>query len=208
MSRAYGRANATNGGEREANFAKEIVLATDLNPDWREAANYAISLAQDYQARLTLVHVATQSVEGLADMDLIATGRLEGLRALMPPDAELWCKPRVCSGVRRSSATDCRGSARKKGRICLYSASGQAFGLLGAATHVVSAAAHGVVSSARCPVLTYATRRAQTQREASGQQVRPEARLRLLARLATIFVRFGELGESREIYGIEGESRS
>ena len=129
------------------------MLATDLSPEWQGAANYAISLAQDYQARLTLVHAVTQSVEGLADMERITMARMQDLRALVPPDADLWCRPeyRVEFGDPAQRIIE---AARERKADLIVLGVRPAVGRLGAATHLGSATAHGVVSLAPCPVLS------------------------------------------------------
>jgi hypothetical protein len=58
------------------------------------AAPYAISLAQEYQAYLTLVHVVEEPKTGelVQPADLITSSeRL--LRDLVPEEAKLWCVP-------------------------------------------------------------------------------------------------------------------
>ena len=144
--------NVTSAAEPEANF-KEIVLATDFSPEWRAAAGYAISLAQDYQARLTLVHVVSQSVEGLADMERITIGRMEDLHALVPADAELWCRPEYVVEF-GDPAQRILDAARERKADLIVLGVRPATGHLGAATHVGAATAHTVVSLAPCPVLS------------------------------------------------------
>jgi len=132
----------------------DILYATDFSPESTAAATFAISLAQEYQARLTMVHV----IEDHKASELVAPTDLEAaserlLRNLIPAEAELWCEPK-CVVERGDSAEkilDVAGriradlivlGVRKPGRVA------------GAATHLPIATAHKVVSHAHCPVLT------------------------------------------------------
>ncbi len=56
------------GASHEAEF-KEIVFASGFNPE-SLAAPYALSLAQEFQARLTLVHVAPQVADAETDLGM------------------------------------------------------------------------------------------------------------------------------------------
>ncbi len=72
----------------------EILYATDFNPASAGAAAYAISLAQEFQAHLTLLHVIAEKKPG----DLVHATELTGsaerlLREFVPPEAEMWCEP-------------------------------------------------------------------------------------------------------------------
>ena len=70
-----------------------IVYATDFSPESLEGARYALSLAQEFQARLTLLHV----VEGfeptlLDERAQIAKPYKLWLGKLVPDEARLWCE--------------------------------------------------------------------------------------------------------------------
>lgn len=71
---------------------KSILYATDFSAESLEASRYALSLAQEFQARLTLLHV----IEGLEDPGLadekvrIAKPYQLWLSKLVPDEARLW----------------------------------------------------------------------------------------------------------------------
>jgi nucleotide-binding universal stress UspA family protein len=72
---------------------RNIVYATDFSPESLEGARYALSLAQEFQSRLTLLHV----VEGLEPTSLeeraqIAKPYKLWLCKLVPDEAGLWCE--------------------------------------------------------------------------------------------------------------------
>jgi nucleotide-binding universal stress UspA family protein len=136
---------------REAEF-KEIVFATDLNPD-SLAAPYALSLAQEFQARLTLVHVVPPQAGPRAYSEYSVEAWTNDLRGLVPADAELWCRPEcdVRFGVPADGILEV--AAERHADLIVLGAHSAA-GRVGAATHAVAATAHSVVSWATCPVLT------------------------------------------------------
>ena len=68
----------------------QILYATDFTPESMAAAPYAISLAQEYQAQLTLLHVLAEP----KGTDLVSSGQLAAaterrLRQIVPPESEL-----------------------------------------------------------------------------------------------------------------------
>jgi nucleotide-binding universal stress UspA family protein len=141
----------------EAEF-KEIIFATDLNPESRAVA-YALSLAQEFQARLTLVHVVPPHMEPGTYWKHIVEARTRALRGLVPADAELWCRPEytVKFGVPAAGILD---AAAEKHADLIVLGVRSASGHIGAATHAAAATAHSVVSCATCPVLTVRENRA------------------------------------------------
>ena len=142
-------ASRTPGGQ-----FREILYATDLSPESQGAAAYAVSLAQEFQSRLILLHVAPERKAGdLVSAADVMTSSKELLRKLVPPEAEAWCKPEYF--------VECGDPAKK----ILEFANGRETDLIvlgvrpekgvpGAATHLPIATAHRVVSHATCPVLT------------------------------------------------------
>ena len=82
---------------------RHIVFATDFGPESEHALPYALSLAEENHARLTMVHVSPQPGLVLPEMGpgaMVALERgdigtyAEGrLRALLPEDVQLWHEP-------------------------------------------------------------------------------------------------------------------
>jgi len=72
---------------------KSILYATDFSPDSLEASRYAVSLAQEFEARLTLLHVVEGLEPALADERArIAKLYQLWLGKLVPDEARLWCE--------------------------------------------------------------------------------------------------------------------
>jgi nucleotide-binding universal stress UspA family protein len=147
---------------------KEIVYATDFSPESAAGAAHAISLAQEFQAHLTLMHVIANEAPG----DLLLPGELvkateQHLRNLVPPEAELWCEPRFV--VEQGSPADkILQVAKDRDADLIVLGIHKPSGFPGAATHLPIATAHKIVSHAPCPVLTVRGQATQAQRNSAS----------------------------------------
>ena len=143
--------NATGGSTGQF---REILYATDFSSESLGAAAYAVSLAQEFQSRLVLLHVIPEQEAGdlVSAADLITSSH-KLLRKIVSPDAEAWCKPEyfVEQGDPAEKILDF-ATLREPDLIVLGVR--QEEGVPGAATHLPIATAHKIVSHATCPVLT------------------------------------------------------
>lgn len=133
---------------------KEILFATDFSPASAGAAAYAISLAQEFQARLTLLHVIAADKAG----DLVDAAELEGsagrlLRKSIPAEAELWCDPHFAVEHGPIAKKILEAAQQRKADLIVLGAR-RPSGFPGVATHLPMAIAHKVLTHAECPVLT------------------------------------------------------
>jgi nucleotide-binding universal stress UspA family protein len=133
---------------------REILYATDFSPESQGAAAYAVSLAQEFQSRLILLHVISEQRAGdLVSATDVSISSEKLLRKLVPPEVETWCKPEYL--VERGDPAEKIleiGKLRDADLIVLGVRPEE--GVPGAATHLAIATAHKVVSHASCPVLT------------------------------------------------------
>lgn len=129
----------------------QILYATDFTAQAETAAPYAISLAQEYQAGLTLLHVITSARTGdlVQPHELIASAQRR-LRELLPAESQLWCEPRFEVEQGPAAETILDIADLRKADLIVMGVRRSA----GAATHLPMATAHKVVSRANCPVLT------------------------------------------------------
>ncbi len=132
----------------------EILYATDFSPVSAGAAAQAISLAQEFQARLTLLHVIAEEKPG----DLVHAPELLGtarrlLRKLVPPEADMWCEPNFAV-ERGAVAEKILQVASERNADLIVLGVRRPSGFPGAATHLPMATAHKIVTHAACPVLT------------------------------------------------------
>jgi len=129
---------------------QSIVFATDFSLGSLRAAAFAVLLAHEYRAHLTLVHV----VEGvLRNEPHLATQLTETrLREMIPPDPELLYEPEVVAKI--GPVADCILGVANELLADLI-----VMGVRGAGTFAQTAShfgsiAHRVVSLSTCPVLT------------------------------------------------------
>jgi nucleotide-binding universal stress UspA family protein len=131
---------------------KEILYATDMTPVSEGAAKYAISLAQENQARLTILNVQPPAKPGeLIESEHYATATLRRLQGLVPAEAQLWCDPyfMVEQGDPAEKILDV--AARYRADLIVLGVRRHDVGM---ATRIVRPTAHRVVAGATCPVLT------------------------------------------------------
>lgn len=133
---------------------REILYATDFSPESLDAAGYAVSLAQEFQSRLVLLHVIQKQRAGdlVSIAELIASSQ-KLLRQVVPPEAEAWCKPEYYV-VEGDPADKILEFATLREPDLIVLGVRQEEGVPGAATHLPMATAHKIVSHATCPVLT------------------------------------------------------
>lgn len=133
---------------------REILYATDLSPESQGAAAYALSLAQEFQSRLVLVHVIPDPEAGelVTAADVMASSK-SLLRKLVPPEAEAWCRPEYFV-FRGNPAEKILDFVNLRDTELIVLGVRPETGVPGAATHLPISMAHKIVSHAACPVLT------------------------------------------------------
>jgi len=142
----------TSDAPREIDF-QHILYATDFGPESIAASAFALSLAQEFQAQLTFLNVVKLPLEPMESEQAIINDRERKLMALLPKDVDLWCKPRVMVMFGETGKIISNAAKEQHADLIVLGVRG-ASGSLGAATHIAHAAAHDVVSHAKCPVLT------------------------------------------------------
>jgi nucleotide-binding universal stress UspA family protein len=129
---------------------RTILLPTDLSPNSLHALPFALSLAEENQATLIVLHLtplvpytAKQAIEA----DLIAQ-----LRSLLPEDAEDWCRPEFMARFEFPGTGILQVAQEREVDLIVMSLRKSA--VLAAAGHSPWHTASEVVGSACCPVLT------------------------------------------------------
>jgi nucleotide-binding universal stress UspA family protein len=130
---------------------KHVVFATDFTTNSRTALPYALSLAQEHQASLTLLHVVENtedlSTETMTHLRQFFTERLSGM---LPPGSDLWCYPEfvVSFGPSVDRILETCQSVEADLLVLGIRGGGAAVG------HLPHANAYRIVCQAACPVLT------------------------------------------------------
>lgn len=144
-------------GASKANI-REILFATDFASNSQAAVAYALSLAQEFQARLTLLHVVPEPKPGeLVGWYDVQESSKKLLHNLVPEEAETWCKAE-CFVERGDPAERILNFANLTEVDLIVLGAQPESGVPGAATHLPIATAHKVVAHANCPVLTVRNR--------------------------------------------------
>jgi nucleotide-binding universal stress UspA family protein len=125
-----------------------ILCPVDFTAESLAAFPYAVSLAQENQARLYLMNVVPTPVLDFEEVSLMTR-----LKALVPPEANLWCEPKafVESGDAADRILD---QAEELAVDLIVLGIRPVSTLAGTRTHLGTATAYKVVSRAICPVLS------------------------------------------------------
>jgi nucleotide-binding universal stress UspA family protein len=125
-----------------------ILCPIDFTAESLAAFPYAVSLAQENQARLYLMNVVPTPVLDYEEVSLMAR-----LKALVPPEAKLWCEPKAF--VESGEAGDrILEQAEELGIDLIVLGIRPVSTLAGTRTHLGTATAYKVMSRAICPVLS------------------------------------------------------
>ena len=130
-----------------------VLFATDFNEVSTAAAPYAVSLAQENQSRLLLLHVLPNPKSGKPERELSIAEGLHRLQELVPAEAELWCRPEAVV-QHGDPAEQILAAANRCGANLIVLGVRGMDRWAGAATRLDRAIAYQVVVHAPCPVLT------------------------------------------------------
>ncbi|HTQ60464.1 MAG TPA: universal stress protein [Candidatus Solibacter sp.] len=132
-----------------------ILFATDFNEASSAAASYAVSLAEENQAQLVLLHVLPQPKPGKTSKpgELSVAEAIHRLESFVPQEAEFWCRPRAVVG-HGDTADQVLSAARKHEADLIVLGVQGMHGLTRVAARVQKDIAYEIVAHAPCPVLT------------------------------------------------------
>jgi nucleotide-binding universal stress UspA family protein len=129
----------------------EILYATDMASDYPAAAPYAVSLAQENEAHLVLLHVIENQTAGdLVDTPEVVDWKERKLQQLVPQDSGLAWEPTYI--VEEGPAAEKILDVAKRRHTDLIVLGARPASWL--ASHLNLGTVHKVVSEATCPVLT------------------------------------------------------
>jgi len=144
------RTGGHNGGRFQC-----VLFATDFNSVSSAAASYAVSLAQENQSRLVLLHVlpAPKAGKDNKSVELSVAEALHRVEDLLPRDAKLWCRPEPVVEHGQASAQILATAERCGADLIVLGVRGMDT-LSGLVTRIERATAYEVIAHAPCPVLT------------------------------------------------------
>lgn len=142
---------------------RHILYATDFGPESVHGLPYAISLAEENRARLTLLHVAPEpgmalpepepGTSPVLDPDEVAASTEKQLRALIPDEAQLWHEPEYMVQFGPPAETIVKVAAQRADMIVLGVKRPTAL-----TKHLGAGVAYRVACDATCPVLSVGAR--------------------------------------------------
>jgi nucleotide-binding universal stress UspA family protein len=131
---------------------RSLVYATDFSAGSMQALPYALGLARENQARLTLVHVLHKLPEtATADADQLVEACRERLLQLVPPAAQAACAAEATVLAGNPADGILREAAARHAQLIVM---GARRAPPTTAAHLPWATAHRVVCDGPCPVLT------------------------------------------------------
>jgi nucleotide-binding universal stress UspA family protein len=142
------------GAHNAAKF-RRVLFATDFTPESLAAAPYAISMAQENEARLILLHVTQEPETPPSDraVEDAMSNLLFQLHEIVPASAEPWCRLEAVVQF-GDPAEQILKVAKERDADLIVLGVRDPGPFMGAATHLERNTAHKVVVHAACPVLT------------------------------------------------------
>jgi nucleotide-binding universal stress UspA family protein len=147
------------GDTREKVLFKKILCPIDFSACSVKALEYAISLAEEADGQLILLHVLESVFEEAGDMaalavadyrDYLKRNALERLEQAVPEEARNWCQPEAIVASGRSYQQVLKYAAERDAELIVMGVRGRSsvdLTLFGSTTQ-------HVVRAAKCPVLT------------------------------------------------------
>ncbi len=135
---------------------QHILFATDFSADSLAALPFAVSLAEEDQAQLALLHVVEHPAAGITDLEHVKAHVMRSLKELVPPEAEPWCHTECLLEFGRQFAPPAERILEVAGNRAadlIVLGVRKVRGKLGLATHLASTTAE-ILTQASCPVLT------------------------------------------------------
>jgi nucleotide-binding universal stress UspA family protein len=135
---------------------RHILFATDFSKESLAALPYAISLAEENQAKLTILHVIEQPAAGVLDLKAATASLTRRLKALVPPEAEPWCDAECLvefGELFARPADKILEVAQAQAADLIVLGVRPVHGKSGLVTHLASTTAR-ILTQAACPVLT------------------------------------------------------
>jgi nucleotide-binding universal stress UspA family protein len=142
-------------GTPEGGRFHRLLFATDFTPASLAALPWAISLAQENLARLTLLNVVfpPDPDAGTPVVTPPAASLLGDLHELVPKEAQFWCRPEPFLAYGEPGETIVATASQVGADLIVLGVRGTPRHIE-VTTHTGKATAHSVVAHAECPVLT------------------------------------------------------
>ncbi len=125
-----------------------ILYATDFTPDTAHAALFALSLAQENNAKITLCHIIPERMGDCADS--LREAFLDELNHMIPEEVRDWCSPECVVRQGEAPATILKLANDARADLIVLGVRPA----IHMRTHTPAGVTYKVLAAARCPVLT------------------------------------------------------
>jgi nucleotide-binding universal stress UspA family protein len=132
---------------------KRVLFATDFGPEAHAALRYALSIAEEFEAELTIVHVHKIPLEPLDSPEVMRIEAEKAIGALIPESAKEWCRPQYAV-LFGDPGTEILKLARERQADLIVLGVKRPEDSEAVTTRVNRAVVHKIVCGAECPVLT------------------------------------------------------
>lgn len=136
---------------------RNILLATNFGEESLASLRYAFSLAEEAQAKLTLLHVIEQPKAGIIDLQEVTASVTRRLKELVPPEVEAWCQVECLVEFAHQFALPAQRIleiARDQAADLIILGVRPTHRAMSAVTHLAQTTAQHIVAHATSPVLT------------------------------------------------------
>ena len=130
---------------------RHVIYATDFSADSAHAAPYALSLAEEYDAKITLVHVLPPELRAQNDRERLTNFFKTELEKLVAEDAQDWCEPEFVLEYGGSGEAIVELAEERAADLIVLGTRKSNAGVL---TYFKSGVAYQVMCRAECPVFT------------------------------------------------------
>jgi nucleotide-binding universal stress UspA family protein len=134
---------------------ERILFATNFGKESLAALPFALSLAEENQSELALLHVVEKPA--IPDFTEVKLSVIRRMQQLVLPEAAAWCKVEYLVEFGNQFAPPAEpivAIAEERGADLLVLGARTTSGALGTVTHLTNTTAQYVVAHATCPVLT------------------------------------------------------
>lgn len=144
--------HVTRGEKLIAEFNR-VVFATDFSEESLAAKAFAIALAREHHARLSVLHVLEHPQAGTVNLEADTDFGFRRLEQIIPPTPDLWFQPEYFVEVGAPAET-IRAFATKHGVDLIIMGIRPPAKSIDSLTHLSHSTAHDIMAYATCPVLT------------------------------------------------------
>jgi nucleotide-binding universal stress UspA family protein len=146
------------GESHEAGRFHRVLFATDFSPESEHAGPFAVSIAEENESKLLLLHVLRERrpTSPRPDVSDSVANVMHLLNAIVPSDAQFWCRPEAAVRFGDPAAAILEAASEFRADLIVLGVRNSCGGACGHACgekHPERTTARAVIANAKCPVL-------------------------------------------------------